>query len=357
MAKSLRLIEENLKLVDIVLYVLDARIPRSSFNPAFNQLNLLQSNAKPVVYILNKDDLADPAATAAWVKEFSRTGAAVKLSAVAAGSAKGLPALCRRILREKLDRYARKGVTYSLKAMIIGVPNCGKSALINNLTRSASAKVGNLPGVTRGKQWLRAGDIDLLDTPGVLWSDLKDQETARRLAYAGCIKDDVLDTAQLAKSLLGELFANGYGAGVLKRYGVSGHFSLSEPITDCPSKENSRLQAEKSVGEQSAGKACRADEDNAQCTMHNAQLKVGGLLSGHHTQMPDEKIPDNTSQFSILNSQFPNPEALFDFIAKKRGCIGAGGILDAQRCATVILDDFRAGRFGKITLEKTILMA
>ncbi|GHV01208.1 ribosome biogenesis GTPase A [Clostridia bacterium] len=280
MAKSLRLIEENLKLVDIVLYVLDARVPRSSFNPAFNKL----LNGKPVVYILNKADLAEEKATAAWLAEYAKIGTAVKLSANRTNAAKDLPALCRRILSEKLARYAVRGVKYSVKAMIIGVPNCGKSTLINNLTRTASAKVGNMPGVTRGKQWLKAGEIDLLDTPGVLWSDLKDQETARHLACAGCIKDDILDTVQLSKTMLGELYALGGGTGVEKRYGLQQ-----------PSEADAPAEAGLSVS-------------------------IG---------------------------------VLFDAIAKRRGCIGAGGVLDAPRCAAVILEDFRTGKFGRITLEKS----
>lgn len=204
MAKTRRLITENLKNVDAVIELLDARIPYSSRNPEISRL----CAAKPSIILLNKASLADPAVTREWIKRLTNENTVcIETDCVTgAGLSQIAPAL-RKLCEEKLARYEEKGMTgRSLKAMVVGIPNVGKSSLINKLCGNKKAKVENRPGVTLNKQWV-ATDIGilLLDMPGVLWPKFDDQLVGENLAITGAIKDDILDVEEVATALCGRL--------------------------------------------------------------------------------------------------------------------------------------------------------
>ncbi len=205
MTKSIRMIEENIRLIDVLIYVLDARAPRSCINPDFNRY----IQKLPVIYALNKSDLADDAETEKWRGVLSGPmSEVIALNSTVSKSSASVMSSIRRLCGGKIDRYAAKGVKTTIKAMVLGVPNTGKSTLINNLIGKGKAVTGNKAGVTRGKQWFNAGDYtEILDTPGTLYPKLSDQTIARHLAYLGSIKDEVLDVTELSCQLLKELAA------------------------------------------------------------------------------------------------------------------------------------------------------
>lgn len=201
MTKTRRLIEENIKLVDIVIELLDARAPHSTKNPDIDKL----AGHKPRVIILNKADLADPEVTKEWIKWYSSSN--VKVIPVISTSGKGIKdvtKLAEEMLKEKIERDKARGRIYRpIRAMIVGIPNVGKSTFINSLVGKGSTKTGDKPGVTRGKQWVKIKKgFELLDMPGILWPKFEDQEVAMRLAYLGSIKDDILDVRELATNFL-----------------------------------------------------------------------------------------------------------------------------------------------------------
>ncbi len=205
MAKSLRMMEENVKLVDLIFYVVDARAPISCINPAFESI----IKGKKVVYILNKADLVNGSDILPYLNVLKRKGDdAIALNSVNSKSISVLSDIAKRLCKDKLDRHAVKGIKATVRAMVIGVPNSGKSTLINSLCGKASALTGNKAGVTRGKQWVRISDyFEVLDTPGTLYPKLSDIKAAQRLAYIGSIRDEVVDKNELALSLLGELLS------------------------------------------------------------------------------------------------------------------------------------------------------
>lgn len=201
MAKTRRLITESLSLTDIVLEVLDARLPLSSRNPEIDALTA----GKPRLALLNKADLADPAGTDAWLAWFAARGQPVMaVDSAHARSMDAVAARVRELLRDKLQRQREKGMTgRSIKVMVVGIPNAGKSSFINKLAGRASTITGDRPGVTRGKQWVRLKNgLELLDMPGILWPRFENEQTGLRLAFAGSIKDEIMDTEELACHLL-----------------------------------------------------------------------------------------------------------------------------------------------------------
>lgn len=206
MAKTRRMIAKSLPLVDAVAELLDARLPMSSRNPELHKI----TGKKPRLIILNKADMADPDVTARWVQYYKKQGFAVITADSKSG--KGVkqfaPAL-RELLRERLEQYAAKGMKgRPVRAMILGIPNVGKSSLINRLAGGKRAKAEDRAGVTRTQQWIKTADgVELLDTPGVLWPKLDDQEAAVRLAITGAVRDDILDKEALAARLLTQLHA------------------------------------------------------------------------------------------------------------------------------------------------------
>lgn len=216
MAKTRRLITEQLGLIDIVIELLDARLPQASRNPEIGSI----TGGKPRLIILNKADLADEAVNRMWVEYFRQQGAdAVLLDSVHAKSLNFIADKIRSVLKEKLKRQAEKGMAgRSVKAMVVGIPNVGKSSFINRLAGRASTATGDRPGVTRGKQWIRLKNgIELLDTPGILWPKFEDEQTGLRLAYVGSIKDEIIDVETLACRLL-EFLNQTYRAQLCARY-------------------------------------------------------------------------------------------------------------------------------------------
>ena len=218
MTKTRRMMEEDLKLVDAVCEILDARIPISSRNPDIDTI----CGAKPRLVILNRIDMADPAMTKKWAEHFKSRGMAVLLTDCKSrrGISGFVPAV-RQLLSEKLRRYAEKGqVGRPLKIMVVGIPNVGKSTFINQIAGRKGAKAENRPGVTRGKQWVTVDTgLLLLDTPGILWPRFEDPEVGIRLAYTGAVKDDILDTETLAFHLM-EMLWSRYPDAVRERYKI-----------------------------------------------------------------------------------------------------------------------------------------
>ena len=218
MAKTRRMIGENLKLVDAVAEIVDARIPISSRNPDIDAL----VGAKPRIIILNRADQADPAGNQAWSAYFKAKGFAVLETDANSGKGVGqfAPAV-RALLKEQIAAWTAKGqVGRQVRAMVVGVPNVGKSTFINKVARRKSAAAQNRPGVTRGKQWVNVDKgLELLDTPGILWPKFEDQSIGLHLAYTGAVKDEVMDLEELASSLMA-LLAQRYPGAVQARYKI-----------------------------------------------------------------------------------------------------------------------------------------
>ena len=270
MAKTRRTISEHLKLVDVVIELLDARIPLSSRNPEIDAL----LGTKPRVIALNKSDLSDPVINKAWSDYFISKGMGVIYTNALTGTGLGeLKGKLKQLTQKKLESAQARGrLQRPIKTMVVGVPNVGKSAFINKIAGKASAMTGDRPGVTRTQQWVRINpEIQLLDTPGILWPKFEDPDTGLKLAFTGAIKDEIMDTAELAAKLLE---------------------SLSELY---PEKVRERF-----------------------------------------------KIADLSDKTGLM---------LLTEAGKKRGCLVSGGEVDLYRIATIVLDEFRGGKVGKITLE------
>ena len=219
MAKTRRLIEENLKLIDVVVEITDARIPFSSRNPCFDDM----LGKKPRLIVLNKSDLADRNVTAMWMDWYKKNGMKViPISCTTGAGVSNITLAARDTIREKIEREKERGLNRTVKVMMVGIPNVGKSTLINRLVGKTSAKTGDKPGVTRGKQWLRLkNEIELLDTPGILPPKFEDQAVAKNLAYTGAIKDEIMNIELLSYSLLDYLKVN-YTKELEERYKLSG---------------------------------------------------------------------------------------------------------------------------------------
>lgn len=281
MAKTKRQIIEDLKLIDVVVEILDARIPVASQNPDIGKW----IEGKKKLFVLNKCDLASESENKKWIQYFEKNGIPAVL--VDSNSGKGIDNSLKRInsiYNENSEKYANKGrIGKSIRVMILGIPNVGKSSFINRVTKKNSMQVGNKPGVTRQKQWVRISEnIELLDTPGVLWPKFESEEVGLKLAYTGTIKDDVLQTIEIGFSLLKYLISS-YKENLIERY--------------------------------------KLDEN-----------KIDAIL--------ENDIEENEKALEIM-----------DEIGRKRGALMSGGYIDQEKVAKIILDDFRAGRLGRITLE------
>ena len=269
MAKTKRLIIEHLKAVDVAAELLDARIPLASANPMVEEL----LSGKPRIVILNKADLADPEMTKAWESYYKRKGvAAVSMSCGNGKDKKKFLRLIKEAAGPVLEKWKRRGLkTRSVRIMILGIPNVGKSTLINFISGTAAARTANTPGHTRGKQWVRLSQgLDLLDTPGVLWPKFEDQVAALRLAATGAIAGDVFDADTVVPELM---------------------------------------------------------------------------------RVPARTAPDALREKYGIEDAAADPQILLAQAGKRRGCILPGGAIDYARAQTMILNDFRSGKLGRITLD------
>jgi ribosome biogenesis GTPase A len=220
MTRAKRQIEDKLKLIDVVFELLDARVPQSSRNPMVDEI----TGTKPRLILLNKADLADPDMTAEWSRYFRSLGKeTLAIDANAGTGVKEISGKARELLREKIQRQVNKGMKpRPVRALIVGIPNVGKSTLINRLAGRNIAVTGDRPGVTKGQQWIRfGGDLELLDTPGILWPKFDDPQAGFRLAATGAIKEDVLHIDEVACFVLQQLVGR-YGSVLAERYGLEG---------------------------------------------------------------------------------------------------------------------------------------
>lgn len=218
MTKAKRMMEENIKLIDLVIELVDARIPLSSKNPDIDAL----SKNKARVILLNKADLADPRCTEAWKTYFEGQG--YHVLALNSRSGDGMKAINNIVLeacREKIERDRKRGIiNRPVRAMVVGIPNVGKSTFINSFAKKACTKTGNKPGVTKGKQWIRLSKtLELLDTPGILWPKFEDQEVGKKLAFIGSINDEILNVQELSLELI-SFFNDHYPDALKKRYEI-----------------------------------------------------------------------------------------------------------------------------------------
>ena len=280
MNKARIMMEESMRLVDLCVEIVDARAPLSSRNPDIDRM----AKGKGRVIILNKSDLADKAVNSLWTSYF--TGLGFQVCLTDSKNKSGLKEVNSALMTaaaDKIQRDERRGIkNSSVKAMIVGIPNVGKSTFINAIVGKNTAKTGNKPGVTKGKQWISVTkNLEFLDTPGILWPKFEDPEVGRKLAYLGSINDEILVTEDLAGDLLLKLKED-YPGLLKERYGI--------------------------------------DEDTS---------------------------PDDTEE------SFSTPQSrMLDIIARQRGCLKKGGEIDYFKTAGIVLDDFRSGRIGRISLEK-----
>ena len=268
MTKARRMMQENIKLIDLVIELVDARIPVSSRNPDIDELG----KNKARLILLNKSDLAEERCNDAWMEYFKKKGySVVKVNSKKGGGIKSIHGVIQEACKEKIERDRKRGIlNRPVRAMVVGIPNVGKSTFINALAGKACAKTGNKPGVTKGKQWIRLNkNVELLDTPGILWPKFEDQSVGLKLAYIGSIKDEILNTEELAAK-------------------------LCEFLND----------------------------------------KYSGILAEKYD------IEESDDGFAMLQE-----------IAKSRHCVVKGNEYDTEKAAKLMLDDFRNGRLGRITLE------
>ena len=269
MTKARRMMQENIKLIDLVIELVDARIPISSRNPDIDELG----KGKSKIILLNKSDLADPVWNKKWVEYFAAKGMGVlEINSRTGMGIKSIQGLVQEVCKEKIERDRKRGiVNRPVRAMVVGIPNVGKSTFINSFAGKACAKTGNKPGVTKGKQWIRLNKgLELLDTPGILWPKFEDQQVGLHLAMIGSINDEILNVEELALSVIDYLTAE-YPGTLEKRFGFEGM----------------------------------------------------------------------TDRVEILGE-----------IARVRGCLKKGNELDYEKAARLLMDDFRSGKLGRITLEK-----
>ena len=219
MTKALRELKAEIKNIDAIIYVLDARAPLASLNPELDKI----TENKPVLFILNKIDLADKSKMQAVIESLKNrfySAEVLTMNATASGALKSVLNCLNKLCKVKIDKNKAKGIVASVRAMVVGVPNSGKSTLVNNLCGKAKAITGNKPGVTRGKQWVTvATGFQILDTPGTLYPKLDNEKTARKLAYIGSIRDEVLDRNELALMFVGDIIKV-YPNALKNRYGI-----------------------------------------------------------------------------------------------------------------------------------------
>ncbi len=269
MTKAKRAMQEDIRLIDVVIELVDARIPLSSKNPDIDQL----AAGKSRIILLNKSDMADPGFLDLWIREYTTKGyLALAINARKKNELKKVNALIQQACKEKIERDRKRGIlNRPVRAMIVGIPNVGKSTFINSFAGRACTKTGNRPGITKGKQWIRLNkQVELLDTPGILWPKFEDQTVGQHLAFTGAIRDELIQSTELALDLI-------------------------EFLT--------------------------------------------------------ENYPGTLNQHYHVEEQQPSVDTLRQ-LAEVRGCIGRGSEPDLDKAASLLLDDFRNARLGRITVER-----
>lgn len=226
MTKAIRMMKEEMKVVDSVIYVLDCRAVKSCINPSFDEI----IGTKPILYVLNKADMAPNNEVERWKKYFESLGKkCITANSTLKGSAGILISALKEINKEKIERFENRGIKKTVRAMVIGVPNCGKSTLINSLVAKNRTVTGDKPGVTKGKQWVSIDTyVDLLDTPGTLYPDFSDQAKATNLALIGSIKEEILDIIELSQEML-KFLTNNYPDRLKEKYNLT---AISEDFHD-----------------------------------------------------------------------------------------------------------------------------
>ena len=269
MTKARRMMEEDIKLIDLVIELVDARLPLSSRNPDIDNL----AKNKSRLILLNKADLADERVNNLWSDYFKEKGFfVVKLDARSGSGMKAITSIIQEACKEKIERDRKRGIlNRPVRAMVVGIPNVGKSTFINSYAKKACTKTGNKPGVTKGKQWIKLNkSLELLDTPGILWPKFEDQQIGLKLAIAGSINDDILNISELSLEFI-KLLQKEYKGKLAERYDI------------------------------------------------------------------DEEL---------------KPVEILEAVAIKRGCLKKGELVDIDKAANIIIDEFRAGKLGRISLER-----
>ena len=275
MTKAKRQMQEDIKLIDLVVELVDARIPLSSRNPDIDELG----KNKYRLILMNKSDLADPRATDAWSRFFKDKGYyVVSLDARSKAGMKSITDIIMEACKEKIERDRKRGIkNRPVRAMVVGIPNVGKSTFINSYAKKSCTKVGNKPGVTKGKQWIRIGkDVELLDTPGILWPKFDDQEVGLRLAYIGSINDEILTKSELALKFIDFLKIN-YCNALTDRYNID---------IDIQNSENFEILKQIAVARLCLLKGNEPDLDKA------AAILFDDFRSGRLGRMTLEEIPE-----------------------------------------------------------------
>ncbi len=291
MTKAKRMMQEDIKLIDLIIEITDARIPLSSRNPDIDELG----KNKFRLILLNKSDLADPVQNKKWTAFFEEKGYAVlEINAKTGAGMRSIQDTIRAVCKEKIERDKKRGiVNRPIRAMVVGIPNVGKSTFINSFAKKACAKTGNKPGVTKGKQWIKVNPtLELLDTPGILWPKFEDQSVGMKLAFIGSINDEILIMQEMAVDLL-MFLGREYPKLLEERYGFT--------------------YAELTAGSEAPEKGQDA-----------------------HPELTEEK---NTAIACLAH------------IARVRKCFDKGEALNYDKAAALLIDDFRSGRIGRITLE------
>lgn len=298
MTKAKRQMQEDIKLIDLVIELVDARIPLSSRNPDIDELGKNKSR----LILMNKSDLADEAVSREWAEYFKKKGCyVVSLDSRSKAGMKNVTAVVMEACKEKIERDRKRGIlNRPVRAMVVGIPNVGKSTFINSYAGKACAKTGNKPGVTKGKQWIRLNkNVELLDTPGILWPKFEDQTVGLRLALIGAIKDEILNIDELSLELI-KILTEHYPGILTERYGKE----------DRNAAEESDARENKTVAEES-----------------------------------DRQEPGS------FREDVP-PVEILKQIAENRKCISRGNELDYSKAAALLIDEFRSGKLGRITLER-----
>ena len=270
MTKAKRMMQENIKLIDLIIELVDARVPMSSRNPDIDELG----KNKARIILLNKSDLADPVQNKKWMEYFKEQGAfALEINAKSGAGIKSIQAMVQEACKEKIERDRKRGiVNRPVRAMVVGIPNVGKSTFINSFAGKACAKTGNKPGVTKGKQWIRLNkNLELLDTPGILWPKFEDNDVGMRLAFIGSMNDEIIVMEELACDLI-------------------------------------------------------------------------TYLKSYYPRVLEER-------YALADLAVASPSDILGQIAESRKCYTKGEQLNLEKASAILMDDFRSGRLGHITLE------